>query len=416
MGGIVKYQKPKGTRDIFGRELERMRSVCGAARSFFRKQGYREIVTPTFEFAELFTRSIGEHTDIVEKETYTFAVGKKVYELRPEGTASVLRALIENKIPIPARLMYVESMYRKEKPQKGRYREFLQIGVELIGEDDSLYDAEMIEQGQKFLDSLGAENISIEVNSIGCPVCRAQYKKVLLAYLDTHSSDLCADCKRRLQRNFLRIFDCKKETCARIFENAPKITDHLCKDCEKHYSRVKTYLNTFGVTFAENKKLVRGLDYYTRTVFEFKHHLLGAQDTVLAGGRYDLLMKELGGIDAPALGWAMGVARLLLTIPENLPPVEQRIVYYIAVLGTEQLTQALLLRDAIHEHGHVCIIGSPDMSLKQQMKRANRAGTDYTIIYGEGEAHKNVCIVRDMQSGVQQEIPVESFEKYLKSA
>ena len=411
----MKYQKPKGTRDIFGRELERMRVVCDAGRSFFQRQGYREIVTPTFEFAELFTRSIGEHTDIVEKETYTFEVGKKVYELRPEGTASVLRALIENKIPTPARLMYIEPMYRKEKPQKGRYREFLQIGIELIGEGEPLYDAEMIEQGQKFLDSVGAENVSIEINSIGCPACRAQYKKVLLAYLSTYSTGLCDDCKRRLQRNFLRIFDCKKEACARIFDDAPKITDHLCADCAEHYDSVKKYLNVFAVTYIENKKLVRGLDYYTRTVFEFRHHLLGAQDTVLAGGRYDLLMKELGGHDMPALGWAMGVARLLLTMPENLPQIEKKLVLYITIIGLPQLKEALQLRDTIHEYGRACIVGSPDLSLKQQLKRAHRVGADYTIIYGEGEAHKQMCVVRNMESGDQQEIPLKSFTKFLKS-
>jgi histidyl-tRNA synthetase len=392
-----------------------MRAVCDAGRAFFKKQGYSEIITPTFEFADLFTRSIGEHTDIVEKETYTFAVGKKIYELRPEGTASVLRALIENKIPVPARFMYIEPMYRKEKPQKGRYREFLQIGVELIGEGEPLYDAEMIEQGKRFLDSVGAENVSIEINSIGCPACRAQYKEVLCAYLATHSTGLCDDCRRRLQRNFLRIFDCKKDACTRIFDDAPKITDHLCADCAEHYDRVKTYLDVLAVTYTENKKLVRGLDYYTRTVFEFKHHLLGAQDTVLAGGRYDLLLKELGGHDAPALGWAMGVARLLLTMPAHLPRVQEELVFYIAILGVKQLKQALRLRDAIHVHGRTCIIGSPDTPLKQQMKRAHRAGADYAIIYGEGEAQRQIGIVRNMKSGEQQEISLKSFTHFLKT-
>lgn len=415
MDGTVKYQKPKGTRDLFGRELERIRAVCDAGRVFFQKHGYREIVTPTFEFAELFTRSIGEHTDIVEKETYTFAVGKKVYELRPEGTASVLRALIENKIPLPTRLMYIEPMYRKEKPQKGRYREFLQIGIELIGEGEPLYDAEMIEQGQKFIDAVGAEDVSIEINSIGCPACRAQYKKVLLADLDARRAELCDDCRRRLQRNFLRIFDCKKEACSRIYDEAPKITDHLCADCAEHYARMKEYLNVFAVTYSENKKLVRGLDYYTRTVFEFKHHLLGAQDTVLAGGRYDLLMKELGGRDAPALGWAMGIGRLLLTMPEHLPQIQKKLIFYTAILGVKQLKRALQLRDAIHERGYVCIIGSPDAVLKQQMKRAHRAGADYAIIYSAEEAQRRMCIVRNMTSGKQHEIPLKSFTTFLES-
>lgn len=392
-----------------------MIAVCNTARSFFELQGYIEIQTPTFEFAELFTRSIGAHTDIIEKETYTFEVGKKVFELRPEGTASVLRAVIENKITLPARLMYIESMYRKEKPQKGRYREFQQIGIELIGEAEPLYDAEMIAQGIQFLDLIGAQDILIEVNSIGCPGCRRKYKKVLLEFIEAQGSTLCEDCTRRLQRNFLRVFDCKKEKCASILDTAPKITDHLCADCASHYNEVNKYLAMFAVNYKENKKLVRGLDYYTRTVFEFKHHLLGAQDTVLAGGRYDLLMKELGGADAAALGWAMGIDRLLLTMPKNLPVIEAKKSVFIAVVENEQLKQALKIRDQVQQNEHICIMGAPTIALKQQLKRAHRAHADYAIIYGEEEAREQVCIVRNMETGEQQRIVLAEFAAFLKS-
>lgn len=411
----VKYQKPKGTRDLYGKELQRMINVCNAARSFFELQGYKEIQTPTFEFAELFTRSIGAHTDIVEKETYTFEVGKKVFELRPEGTASVLRAVIENKIPLPTRLMYIESMYRKEKPQKGRYREFQQIGIELIGEAEPLYDAEMIAQGTQFLDLIGAQDILIEVNSIGCPDCRRKYKESLLKFVEAHGSALCDDCTRRLQRNFLRIFDCKKEECASILDEAPKITDHLCADCATHYRDVNRYLEMFAVDYKENKKLVRGLDYYTRTVFELKHHLLGAQDTVLAGGRYDLLMKELGGADAAALGWAMGVDRLLLTMSEDLPAIKTKRSVFVAAVGDAQLKQALKARDQVQQSGRICIMGAPESTLKQQLKRAHRVRAEYAIIYGEEEAREQVCLIRNMESGEQKRIALTEFAAFLKS-
>jgi histidyl-tRNA synthetase len=412
----MKYQKPKGTRDIVGKELERIETVCNCARDFFKKNGYEEIRTPSFEFANLFIRSIGEHTDIVEKENYTFESNKKIYMLRPEGTASVLRALIENKMSVPARLLYIGSMFRKEKPQKGRFREFLQIGIELIGKGEPFYDAEMIDQGKKFLDALGAQQITIELNSIGCPQCRAAYKKKLKSYLKPSHDQLCEDCQRRIESNFLRVFDCKKELCQHIYNAAPKITDNLCEECVAHYMKVKYYLGVFGVHYTENKKMVRGLDYYTRTVFEFKDSSLGSQDTVLAGGRYDLLMKELGGSDSPALGWAMGVDRMLIALPENVPQIKTLPALFIATLGDERLSITKKMRNTIQAEGCVCYMGNPDDTVKQQLKAANKLDVNYVIIYGENEEKQGMCAMKNMQSGEQVMVSIDKLADSINRA
>lgn len=411
----MKYQKPKGTRDIFGQELQRIEAVCSAARTFFERNGYEEIRTPTFEFAELFDRSIGERTDIVEHEMYKFEINKKLYALRPEGTASVLRAFIENKLSLPARFFYIWSMYRREKPQKGRYREFLQIGIEILGEEKPFYDAEIIDQGKRFLDLIGAKDFTIEINSIGCPKCRVIYKNKVKDYLEPNFNILCPNCQRRFERNFLRIFDCKNKMCQQLYTKAPKITDNLCAECLEHYVSVKKFLNKFGIDYTENKKLVRGLDYYTRTVVEFKQQSLGAQDTILAGGRYDLLMKELGGGDAPGTGWAMGVDRLLISMPDNQPKIERRKRFFIATIGERFINEMIKLRNLIQQNNFICLMGNPEDSIKHQLKKANRAKADYSIIYGEDEAQDKICTVKDMETGNQEKISIRDFKTFLKN-
>ncbi len=410
----MQYQKPKGTRDLFGKELQRIEAICSAAHFFYELNGYEEIVTPTFEFARLFDRSIGERTDIVEHEMYKFEVNKKVYALRPEGTASVVRAFIENRLSLPARFLYIWPMYRRERPQKGRYREFLQIGIELLGEGEPFYDAEIIDQGKRFLAGLGAKGILIEINSIGCPKCRATYKDTLKQYLEPHFKNLCSNCQRRFKRNFLRIFDCKNEKCQQVYSEAPKITDNLCKDCSDHYSSVKKFLGKFNIEYAENKKMVRGLDYYTRTVFEFKHKSLGAQDTILAGGRYDLLLNELGGNDAPALGWAMGVGRLLLIMPENEPKIEEKKRFFIATIGERFIDEMVRLREVIQQNNFVCLLGNPEASVKHQLKKANQSNVDYSVIYGEDEEKDGVYTVKDMKTGKQDKIAKKDFVWFLE--
>ncbi|HEX7321047.1 MAG TPA: histidine--tRNA ligase [bacterium] len=411
----MNYQKPKGTRDITGHELRRIEETNARARSFFRQNGYQEIRTPTFEFAELFTRSIGEATDIVEKEIYSFAIDKRVYVLRPEGTASVLRAVIENKLAIPAKFLYIGAMFRKDKPQKGRYREFLQIGIENIGKADPFYDAETVLMGKEFLNRVGTSDFTIHVNSIGCPECRKGYKEILKIYLMPRFASLCEDCQRRFEKNFLRIFDCKQDACQKIFSPAPMITDHLCTECREHYAAVKSYMKEFGIDYAEDKKLVRGLDYYTRTVFEFKLPGLGAQDTFLAGGRYDLLMKELGGDDVPCIGWAMGVDRTLLALPEDMPAMDKQTALFIAVMG-ERFTKKLIeIRRMIDSKNFVCHMGNPGASIKNQMKDANRFGAQYVVIYGEDEDKNGYYTVKNMESGEQVQVMKADLEKFVKN-
>ncbi|MEO0107018.1 MAG: histidine--tRNA ligase [candidate division WOR-3 bacterium] len=412
---MTKYQKPKGTRDIYGQELERIELINQQARKFFKLNGFLEIKTPTFESVELFVRSIGEHTDIVEKEMYTFEHDEKLYVLRPEGTASVLRAVLEDKINPPCRFLYIGQMFRKEKPQKGRYREFLQIGIELIGESAPFYDAECINLAKRFLNSIGATNFLIELNSIGCPKCRQEYKKILNDFLKPRKDTLCVDCQRRFEKNFLRIFDCKNNNCQNIYNEAPKITDNLCSDCQIHYSKTKEFLEKLNIGFTENKKLVRGLDYYTRTVFELKLKGLGAQDTIVAGGRYDLLMKELGGDDTPCIGWAMGVERMLLALPENLPEIKKNKRFFVAIMGESLFYEGIKLRDIIINKGGICFVGNPLDKIKTQLKDANHYQVDYVIIYGEDEAKKGVYTVKNMSTGEQKEVSKVDLENYINS-
>lgn len=409
------YQKPKGTRDLYGRELARIEGVNAQARNFFRLGGYEEIRTPTFEFAELFVRSVGAGTDIVEKEMYTFEHDTKLFVLKPEGTAPVLRAVLENRLPVPGRFLYIASMFRKEKPQKGRFREFQQVGVEILGEDKPFYDAELIAQADQFFRLIGAGGFIIDINSIGCGECRAVYKEKLSAWLRPSAGRLCEDCRRRFERNFLRIFDCKNETCQAIYRDAPKITDNLGADCADHYRSVKSYLVRFGVEYCENKELVRGLDYYTRTVFEFKHPGLGAQDTFMAGGRYDRLMRELGGEDVPSIGWAMGVDRLLLILPEDKPLRVEPRTFFVAIMGEGLIPAALRLRDQILGKNQACILGDPGDSLKHQLKKADRVNAGYVLILGEDEIKNEYCTVRDMRISEQKKMSPADFDEFLKT-
>ncbi|MCX7995709.1 MAG: histidine--tRNA ligase [candidate division WOR-3 bacterium] len=408
------YQRPRGTRDIYGDELERIELINRGAREFFKLNGFTEIRTPTFESIELFVRSIGLHTDIVEKEMYTFEHDKKMFVLRPEGTASVLRAVLENGLKPPCRLLYIGQMFRKERPQKGRYREFQQIGVELIGEAAPFYDAECINLAVRFLDTIGATHYFIELNSIGCPVCRQSYKNMIENYLKPYLPNLCSDCQRRFEKNFLRIFDCKKDSCQKIYEVAPKITDNLCEECGLHYQKTKEFLKKFNINFEENKKLVRGLDYYTRTVFEFKLKGLGAQDTIIAGGRYDLLVKELGGDNTPCIGWAMGVERMLLALPELQPEIKKSKKFFIAVIGESLFDEGVKLREMIIKNGFICIHGNPLDKIKTQMKDAHHYKVDYVIIYGEDEAAQGVYTLKNMMTGEQKKISQNEIIQFIE--
>jgi histidyl-tRNA synthetase len=409
------YQKPKGTRDIYGRELDRLEKINALARDYFRRNGYEEIRTPTFEFAELFIRSVGANTDIVEKEMYVIEYDDRKYVLKPEGTAPLLRAVLENQLPLPGQFLYIANMYRKEKPQKGRYREFQQIGVEILGEADPFRDADLIGQADIFFRRIGIERFSIELNSIGCSKCRPAYKETLVSWLKPHSRSICEDCRRRFERNYLRIFDCKIDACRKIYQDAPKITDNLCPECAEHYRSVKAYLGQMNIGYRENKALVRGLDYYTRTVFEFKHPDLGAQDTFMAGGRYDQLMEELGGENVPAIGWAMGVDRLLLILPETKPELEKSRVFFISPMGRDVLPEALRLRSRIIDLGHSCLVGNPEDALRRQLKKADRVSAEFVIIYGSDEQAQGYYTLREMARSEQKKIKPDDFDEFLKA-
>jgi len=289
------------------------------------------------------------------------------------------------------------------------------VQFEVIGDMAPIYDAMMIDQGKRFLKQIGASEFVIELNSIGCTECRAEYKNTLSAFLAPKRDSLCDDCKRRIERNFLRIFDCKNEHCQKIYDQAPKITDSLCAECADHYKKVHQYLHMLDVPFSENKKLVRGLDYYTRTVFEFKTGAFQAQDTILAGGRYDMLMHELGGQDTPALGWAMGVDRLLLTMPDTSPLIESKKVVFIAAMGETYIPATLPICETLHTLGFVCVYGNPDDTIKKQMKSAHRLRVDYVVIYGEQEARDEVCAIKDMESGEQKNVPIHTLSQYIRS-
>lgn len=410
----MQYQKPKGTRDISGLDLKRLEGVIAFAREYFGRSGYDEIRTPTFEAVELFSRSIGENTDIVEKEMFTFEHDKHRYALRPEGTASVLRAVIEGNLSLPQRFFYAGSMFRKERPQKGRYREFVQIGIELLGEASPYYDAEISFLASGFLRAIGLQNFRLEINSIGCRTCRAEFRERFSAYLKPRLGEVCEDCRRRFETNYLRVFDCKNPVCQAVYATAPVIVQHLCPDCAAHYDRFKVFLNGFGIEYQENPRLVRGLDYYTRTVIEFKAEGLGSQDTVLAGGRYDRLMAELGGQDAPCFGWAMGVERTLIALPENKPELPARRKIFIALIGETHLAELRALRSTLADQPLVIITGDPADPIKRQFKTANRYDVDFVLVYGEDEAKAGVYSLKDMRTGEQRQIPKQHLTEYLK--
>jgi len=325
-----KIKTVRGFRDLLGEEAKKYRLVVDTARQILQRYNFEEIILPTVEYTQLFTRSIGEATDIVEKEMFTFTdKGGRDVALRPEGTAGAVRAYIENRLYADGtykKLFYEGSMFRHERPQKGRYREFHQIGAEILGTANPLADAEIIKIADEILKALKVP-ATIEINSLGCKKCRPAYREALLEYLNSRREELCEDCQRRLERNPLRILDCKEEGCQLIASQAPKITDYLCEECKAHYESVKNYLTALGVEYRENPHLVRGLDYYSKTVFECISEELGK--TVIAGGRYDYLVEELGGPPTPALGFAAGVERLALLVKE-LPP-EKPLTHQVGV-------------------------------------------------------------------------------------
>lgn len=399
----MKIKAVNGFKDILPDDALRWQMIEKTARDIFARFGMREIRTPVLEKTELFARSIGEATDIVEKEMYTFV--DKGITMRPEATASILRAFIEHGLHVKQpvhRLYTIGPMFRHERPQKGRLRQFHQMDVEVIGATEPQVDAELMAMGQMLLDTLGIR-VSLEINSLGCPACRPAFRDKLIAYLDQHRESLCSDCRRRLETNPLRALDCKNRTCKALVQDAPSILDSLCSDCNDHFSAVKQTLDLLAVSYRENRFMVRGLDYYTRTTFEFITDALGAQAAVGAGGRYDGLLRQLNGPDLPGIGFALGMERLILLMEqqEDRTPPQQTTDLFVAALGEKAAVHASMLVHALRRLGLAAAMDYSGRSLKAQMKQAGRVNSRFTLIIGDNELAGEEGILRDMNSQEQ---------------
>ena len=414
---------PRGTNDILPPDSAKWNYIEEKAKYIFDLYNYDEIRTPIFEYTELFQRGIGEVTDIVEKEMYTFEdkSGRSI-TLRPEGTASVVRSFLENKIygqAQPTKYYYIGPMFRYERPQAGRYRQFNQLGIEVFGTKDPMVDAEVIAVGMHYMEILGLEDLTLYINSIGCPECRPQYLKKLKKYLKEHKAELCEDCKHRIDKNPLRVLDCKNDSCQQVTEDAPKLINHLCEECEVHFDKLQTNLKNIDIEFEIDPHLVRGLDYYTKTAFEVKYEGLGAQDTIFGGGRYDKLADEIGKKDVPGIGFALGIERLLLTLDkQNIEiPIDKSIDIYLTTIGEKAKQACFDLLNKFRKNGIKAEIDYQDRSVGGQMKSADRMNATYTVIVGENELDSGKATVRNMKNGEEQEIKlselVESIEKMI---
>ncbi len=398
--------KPRGTEDVLPEESKLWQYVEDTARCVCERFGYREIRTPVFENTELFQRGVGDTTDVVQKEMYTFEdKGGRSLTLKPEGTATLVRSYIENSLyanPQPTKLSYIIPCFRYEKPQSGRLREFHQFGIECFGASSPATDAEVISLAYMFLKELKLTGIELNINSIGCPVCKKDYNEKLRTYFEEYKDDLCPTCLERLEKNPMRIIDCKSEVCGAIAKNAPKMLDHLCGECSEHFDLVKTALDNMGIDYKINPDIVRGLDYYTKTVFEFVSDALGAQSTVCGGGRYSGLVEELGGKPADGIGFAAGLERLILVIKkqqELSDKTDSSPDLFIAAMGdsAEKLAQKIIFElrcKGIHAQQDLC-----GRSLKAQMKYADKLGAKFSMVIGDNELNDNSAGLKNMKNG-----------------
>ncbi|SHM52555.1 histidyl-tRNA synthetase [Caldanaerovirga acetigignens] len=412
---------PRGTRDLLPEDCVKWLYVEGVFRETCERFGYREIRTPTFEHTELFQRGIGEATDIVEKEMYTFEdkSGRSI-TLKPEGTAPVVRAYIEHKLfnnPLPAKFFYISPCFRYERPQAGRQREFHQFGIEAFGSPNPLIDVEVIALAVLFLEQLGLSQLEVHINSIGCKRCREDYKRQLKNFLNKKKDILCETCLIRLDKNPLRILDCKNDECRKELENAPVILDFLCDDCREHFEQVKRDLTAVGIKYKVDPGIVRGLDYYTKTVFEIISEELGAQSTVCGGGRYDDLIEECGGPPTPAAGFGIGVERLILLLETKglLKIAAWDMDVFIALTGQEQRDYGLRLLYDLRRNGFSAEMDTMGRSLKAQLKYASKIPAKYVFIIGEEEVETGKITVKDLSSGWQEKLPLEDAKAFLKN-
>ena len=407
----------KGTKDILPREAKKWQRVESVTKRVLELYAYKEIRTPVFEATGLFEKGTGQTTDIVLKEMYTFKdkAGRSL-TLRPEYTPSVVRSIIENRLylqPEPLRFYYIGPMFRYDKPQKGRYRQFHQVDIEVFGEEDPALDAEIVEMANYLLRELKVSDTENLVNSVGCKKCRPSYIKDLRSKAEEASRDLCPDCKRKVELNPLRIFDCKIETCREAAKTFPKITDYLCQECEDHFKRFCDYLAFYGIKYKVEPRLVRGIDYYTKTTFEIVSSKLGAQNALIGGGRYDDMMQDFGGPDLCAIGFAMGLERLISVVPFT---EEKGEFLYLAYLGDESKRAGMKAVQFLRKESVECLIEYKERSIKSQMSRANKLGASWVLIIGEEEIKEGKYKLKNMASGLQVEGTQDEILKIIRES
>ncbi|MBN2853717.1 MAG: histidine--tRNA ligase [Clostridia bacterium] len=416
----MKVSLPKGTKDILSEEMRKYRYIENVFSEVCQNYGYGEINTPVFEYTELFQRGVGETTDVVQKEMYTFNdKGNRSLTLRPEGTAGVVRSYIlngMNSLPQPIKLFYMGKMYRYENVQKGRYREFTQIGVEAIGSLIPEIDVETISLLNTFFNKLNINDLQIRINSIGCKECRPKYNEILKDYYRNYLDDLCDDCKIRFEKNPLRLIDCKQHQCMAISKNAPYLLDNLCDECTDDFNKVKEGLDNLGIRYIVDKTIVRGLDYYTKTVFEFISENVGTQATICGGGRYDQLVEMLGGKPTPGIGFAMGVERLMMEIEaRGVMLIEPKFpVLSMVTLGEAAYKFSSRIIDELRKEDIFVDIDVMGRGLKAQMKYADKMKSKYVIVLGDEEIKTNKCRIKIMESGQEKEISVDSIVNRIK--
>ena len=409
---------PKGTKDVLPQESYKWHYIENTVRKVALDFNIKEIRTPTFEHTELFLRGVGDTTDIVNKEMYTFNdKGDRSMTLKPEGTAGVARAFIENGLysnTQPTKMYYITPVFRYERPQAGRLREHHQFGIEYYGSESYMADVEVMMVAKTIFNRLGIDKLELNINSIGCPTCRKKYNEALKDYLRANYDELCDTCKERYEKNPLRILDCKEEKCKQITANAPVILDYLCDDCKLHHENVLKELDKLNINYKVNPHIVRGLDYYTRTVFEFVSTSIGAQGTVCGGGRYNNLVEQVGGKPCPAVGFGMGLERLILTLESlGLSVGEEEVpTLYIASLAQSAKDGIMVMANKLRSLGISTEIDLMDRSFKAQLKYANKIGAKYIIVLGDDEINTNIAKIKDMASGEETEIKLNEIEKF----
>ena len=412
----MEIQAPKGTKDMLPQDAYKWQYVEGILRDVSKAFGVREIRTPIFEHTELFLRGVGETTDIVQKEMYTFNdKGDRSITLKPEGTAPTVRAFIENRLfneAQPTKLYYMIPCFRYENVQKGRLRQFHQYGVEVFGSKEPSMDAEVISLAMEALKNLGLKSLSLNINNLGCPNCRPKYNEALKKYLEENYDNLCNVCKTRFEKNPMRILDCKEKTCKEITKNAPIILDYICDECDSHFTEVKRYLDALNIKYTIDPGIVRGLDYYTKTIFE----ILNDDFTVCGGGRYDRLIEEIGGPEMPAVGFGLGLERLIMTLEnEGIEiPKEDVIELYIGSRGDDAKTEAFVLANKLRTNGIKTEVNHMGRSIKAEMKYANKIGASFTTIIGDDELQNKVLKLKRMSDGEQFEVSLDNIDEISK--